>query len=48
MDRYPGSYAVKSVFELVINNEAPVKNNYELAKKKARETFPDMSRKSKD
>ena len=48
MDRYPGSYSVKSVFELVTYNEAPVKDNYELAKKKARELFPNMSRKSKD
>lgn len=48
MDRYPGSYSVKSVFELVMYNEAPVNDNYALAKKKAREIFPNMSRKSKD
>lgn len=48
MDRYPGSYSVKSVFELVTYNEASVKDNYELAKKKARELFPNMAHKSKD
>lgn len=48
IDRYPNSASVKSVLELTINNEASVKDNYELAKKKARETFPKMSRKSKD
>lgn len=48
IDQYPNSPSVKSVFELVICNEASVKDNYELAKKKAREIFPDMSRKSKD
>lgn len=48
IDRYPGSYSVKSVFELTIHNEASVKDNYEIAKKKAREIFPNMSRKSKD
>jgi hypothetical protein len=46
-DRYPNSCSVSSVFEIIIDNEASVKDNYELAKKKARETFPDMSRKPK-
>ena len=46
LDRYPSSYSVKSVFELVVYHEASVKDNYELAKKKARETYPDMSHKS--
>ena len=48
LDHYPNSPSVKSVFEFIVYNEAAVKDNYELAKKKAREIFPDMSRKSKD
>ena len=47
-DRYSDSYSDKSVFQITLDNEAPVKDNYELAKKKARELFPDMSRKHKD
>ena len=48
IDQHPNSPSVKSVFELVMYNEASVKDNYELAKKKSREIFPDMSRKHKD